>query len=67
MKSTFQNVFRGALVLFLFLFGVGIVYLFNEERFNLDHEDIIISALLAGIAGLVSIILIIILRLMKVD
>ena len=67
MKSTFQNIFRGALVLFLFLFGVGIVYLFNVERFNLDQEDIIISALLAGIAGLVSIILIIILRLMKVD
>ena len=65
MKNTFQNVFRAALVLFLFLFGVGIVYLFNKERFNLDQEDFIISALLAGISGLVSVILIIILRMMN--
>lgn len=65
MKSTFQNVFRAALALFLFLFGVGIVYIFNKERFELGQEDFIISALLAGISGLVAVILIIILRMMK--
>ena len=65
MKNTFRNVFRAALVLFLFLFGVGMVYLFNKERFDLDQEDFIISALLAGISGLVTVILILILRFMR--
>lgn len=65
MQNTFRNVFRAALVLFLFLFGVGMVYLFNKEAFGLSEEDFIISALLAGISGLVSIILILILRFMK--
>jgi|GEM_PF-2951844 len=64
MQNTFRNVFRAALVLFLFLFGVGMVYLFNKEAFGLSQEDFIISALLAGISGLVSMILILILRFM---
>lgn len=65
MKDTFRNVFRATLVLFLFLFGVGMVYIFSKERLGLNQEDFIISALLAGISGLVSVILILILRFMK--
>lgn len=65
MQNTFRNVFRAALLLFLFLFGVGIVYLFNKEAFELSEEDFIISALLAGISGLVSVILLLILNFMK--
>ncbi|KYG73359.1 hypothetical protein [Roseivirga spongicola] len=67
MKNTFRKVFRAALCLFLFLFAVGIVYIFGKEQFNLTQEDFIISALLAGISGLVSVALIIILRMMKAN
>lgn len=65
MTNTFRKVFQCALVLFLFLLGVGVVYLFNKERFNLSEEDYIISALLTGISGLVALILIVILRMMN--
>ncbi|WP_420387010.1 hypothetical protein [Roseivirga sp.] len=65
MTNTFRKVFQCALVLFLFLLGVGVVYLFNKERFDLSEEDYIISALLTGISGLVAFILIVILRMMN--